>query len=112
LEEPECPKEFPNLEVRIDYIWPNPFNSSTTITFSLSDQSAKSAVKLSIQDISGREVARFVRDATFDAPIAGDPPFFSPPASRGEKNTPWSGTHPPSPPEFISSVFNLTVNWQ
>ena len=40
--------------------FPNPFNSTTTITFSLSAQSVKSVVKLSIYDLSGRLVSDLV----------------------------------------------------
>ncbi len=37
--------------------YPNPFNSSTTIRFSLSAQSAKSAVRLAVYDLQGRIVS-------------------------------------------------------
>ncbi len=43
--------------------FPNPFNSSTTITFSLSAQSASSAVNLAIYDLSGRLVTDLLDSA-------------------------------------------------
>jgi hypothetical protein len=60
----------------IEEVWPNPFNSQITIRYQ-SAESAKSAVRLTIHEISGREVAR----------LTGDPPFSSPPASKGGKES-------------------------
>jgi hypothetical protein len=58
----------------IKEVWPNPFNSQITIRYQ-SAESVQSAVRLTIHDISGREVAR----------LTGNPPFNSPPASKGGK---------------------------
>jgi hypothetical protein len=58
----------------IKEVWPNPFNSLITIRYQ-SAESVQSADRLTIHDISGREVAR----------LTGDPPFNSPPASKGGK---------------------------
>jgi hypothetical protein len=43
--------------LHLEPVYPNPFNSSTTITFSLSAQSASSAVNLAVYDLQGRLVA-------------------------------------------------------
>jgi hypothetical protein len=56
--------------------WPNPFNSLITIRYQ-SAESVQSADRLTIHDISGREVAR----------LTGNPPFNSPPASKGGKES-------------------------
>jgi hypothetical protein len=60
----------------IEDVWPNPFNSAVTIRYQ-SAESGKSGDRLTIHDISGREVAR----------LTGDPPFSSPPASKGGKES-------------------------
>jgi len=65
--------------------FPNPFNSLTTISFGL-DKSAPT--RLAIYDINGREVANL---------LAEDPPFNSPPASKGGKHSVvWEATDVPA----------------
>jgi hypothetical protein len=66
----------------IKEVWPNPFNSLITIRYQ-SAESAKSTDRLSIHDVSGREVAR----------LAGTPPFNSPPASKGGNSVTQSLSH-------------------
>ena len=51
----------------IESVSPNPFNNSTTVCFTVpfgseSAQSAKSAVRLTLHDLTGREVQRLVDD--------------------------------------------------
>ena len=54
-------KETSNLPVqnKIIDVYPNPFNSSTAITFSLAE---KTRIDLSIYDVSGRQVETLIRD--------------------------------------------------
>jgi hypothetical protein len=49
-----------NLEFEIEEAYPNPFNSSTTITFSLSALYASSTVNLAVFDQQGRHLKRLV----------------------------------------------------
>jgi hypothetical protein len=59
----------------IKEVWPNPFNSQLTISIKLPSTSASASI--TIHDINGREVAS----------LTGDPPFNSPPASKGGKES-------------------------
>jgi len=74
IEGGESPTTFGMLSVS-----PNPFNNSTTIRFAVpfgpeSAQPAKSAVRLTVHDLTGREVARLVdRRAQQSPPSRGGP---------------------------------------
>jgi len=59
---------------------PNPFNNSTTIRFTVpfgseSAQSAKSAVRLTLHDLTGREVARLVDERAQQSPPSRGGPY-------------------------------------
>jgi len=64
----------------ITSVSPNPFNNSTTIRFTVpfgseSAQSAKSAVRLTVHDLTGREVARLVDDRAQQSPPSRGGPY-------------------------------------
>jgi len=59
---------------------PNPFNNSTTISFTVpfgseAVQSAKSAVRLTVHDLTGREVARLVDERAQQSPPSRGGPY-------------------------------------
>jgi len=64
----------------ITSVSPNPFNNSTTIHFTVpfgseSAQSAKSAVRLTVHDLTGREVARLVDERAQQSPPSRGGPY-------------------------------------